>query len=195
MTPAPEPPPPRSRVEPEMIVAIAAVVVGVCALGVSLFQAGIMRAQQREMSEQRRAEVWPHLEFGTSINETGYRLLAFNSGIGPARIRWLRLRHDGAAVATWSELVDRVPLAEPRYGFQHSYLGGRVLPAGQQIEALLVPPGPLADSLAAHTDRIAAEFCYCSVYDECWTFDLPFGGEPARTEAERCDPPDDAFEQ
>ena len=37
----------RSRLHPEMLVGVSAVVIGVCALGVSLYETSLMREEQR----------------------------------------------------------------------------------------------------------------------------------------------------
>ena len=182
------------RIEPEMIVAVAAVVVGVCALGVSLFQASIMREQQAEMRTQRLAEVWPHVEFGTSYNGESYRLLAMNSGIGPARIESVRILLDERPFTDWSELLGAIAGREA-YNFQHSQLGGRVLPPGEMLESLVVTEPSLVDSLNARSDGITAEICYCSVYDECWQFRHDFSASPKYEPVKACATPEAAFEQ
>lgn len=182
------------RIEPEMIVAIAAVVVGVCALGVSLFQASIMREQQREMRVQRLAEVWPHVEFGSSYDGEQYRLLALNTGIGPARIKSVRMLLDDEPFRDWGDALSELG-GTTAFNYQHSQLNGRVLPAGDVLEALVVTEERFVDSLAAATDRITSEICYCSVYDECWLFRHPFASGPEYAPAESCLVPDDAFGQ
>lgn len=73
------------RLSPDMIAALSAVLIGVCALGVSLYQAAIMREQSQMMREQQRASVWPNV-----AAENSYSGYAFGSdSLTP---EWARLR-------------------------------------------------------------------------------------------------------
>ncbi len=76
----------KHRVEPEMLVGISAIVIGVCALGVSLYETHLMR-------EEQRSSVLPILELarsyyvdGRSDSTSEWRLELYveNVGIGPA---------------------------------------------------------------------------------------------------------------
>ncbi|MEM8485480.1 MAG: hypothetical protein AAF564_08010, partial [Bacteroidota bacterium] len=115
----------RRRIQPEMIVAAAAVFVGICALGVSLYQASIMRAQQEELSIQRRAEAWPHLEFGKGYNTRGFQFVLVNQGIGPAKIESIQLTLDGKPYTSWVTLFSEI-LPDSSFSGLQSHMGGRV---------------------------------------------------------------------
>ncbi|MBU2677456.1 MAG: hypothetical protein KJP16_10250 [Gammaproteobacteria bacterium] len=52
---------PKGKIQPEMLVGISAVVIGLCALGVSFYETSLMRSEQR-------AAVVPILELGRSYN-------------------------------------------------------------------------------------------------------------------------------
>ena len=185
---------PRRRLQPDMIVAIAAVVVGVCALGVSLFQASIMQQQQAELSQQRRAEVWPYLQFGKGHANDVFRFGIANEGIGPARIRTISMTYDGEPVRVWFELLKAVH-GSAQYSYIQSHIGGRVIRAGDAIEALIVE-GELGDSLQAKVGgRLIAKMCYCSVYDDCWDYTENFASGAVREPVERCIPGEEEFEQ
>jgi len=100
--------PSRTRgIRAEMLVGVSAVVIGVCALGVSLYEASLMR-------EQQRAAVLPILELGRSFyltpedEDTEEWRLSFsaeNVGIGPARIVDFVVTVDGEPQATWGEAM------------------------------------------------------------------------------------------
>lgn len=68
-----------------MITAITAVIIGVGAIGVSLYETTLVR-------QQLKGSVWPYLEGGFSYNQEGFRYFLVNSGVGPARIQLLLLR-------------------------------------------------------------------------------------------------------
>ncbi len=169
-----------------MFVAAAAVMVGVCALGVSLYQASIMRAQQQELSVQRRAEVWPHLEFGKGYNSEGFQFVLFNQGIGPARIESIQLLFDGEPLPHWYGLISQLMPDSTLFGLQ-SHMGGRVLPANNQIPAYAAKE-PLAGALEAAISQIQFNFCYCSVYDDCWLYEETFDERSTRQPIDACTP-------
>lgn len=153
---------------PEMITALSAVIVGVCAILVSLYQAELMRNQQA-------AAVWPYVNIGMSSNMYGeppeLMFLAANSGVGPAIVRWAELRLDGEPVTTWeglsATLTDAETAARPR---QIQTLNGRVIKAGEHIIVFQPRDRALIEALfAASAERVDVLVCYCSIQDECWT--------------------------
>lgn len=178
-------PAPKRKIESEMIVAIAAAVVGICALGVSFYQTMIMREQQNELSVQRRAEVWPHLEFGKGQRTDELEVLLTNTGIGPARIKSIQLAFRGEPVIIWHDMLKEIS-AEPQFGYVQSQMSGRVLPAGDRIQGLYLE-NDLADSLGANFSDIEATFCYCSIYDECWNYIEAFDARSSRELVDKCE--------
>ena len=50
------------------LMSIIAVLISLGALGVSLFEANIMRDQQQIMQEQKRASVWPYLDAASQFS-------------------------------------------------------------------------------------------------------------------------------
>ena len=176
-----------------MIVAICAVVVGLCALGVSFYQTLIMREQQRELSEQRRAEMWPNVEMGVSNQGDTFRFLVVNTGIGPARIRSLRFDYNNTPIQNWDELIKN-KLEKKPYSYQQSQMTQRVLPPGEIIEGLVLE-GEMAQSLAPYIYDLNATICYCSIYDDCWEYSMNSDGERALTEVAVCITGDQDFLQ
>ena len=138
----------KRTLEPDMIVAICAVVVGLCALGVSFYQTLIMREQQRELSEQRRAEMWPNLEMGVNNQGDFIRFLVINSGIGPARIKAIRMSHNGEPIRGWDQLLEKV-FGRSNIPYSNSQISDRVLPPGEIIESFGVD-GDLVEPLSAY---------------------------------------------
>jgi hypothetical protein len=69
----------------EKIVAISAIIVSICALGVSILQTKIMQTQQEKAA-------WPHIRWytqtGWEMDSTGtFKITVTNKGIGPALIK------------------------------------------------------------------------------------------------------------
>lgn len=165
---------PRGRAwSPEMITASAAVVIGVSALFVSLYETSLIR-------EHQRASVWPHLEGGYSWDGDRFRVLAWNSGVGPARVEQVVLRVDGEPVEDWGEFFGRTGISVGAY--VTSQLSGRVLLPGGPLEVLVVEDAEIAASLQARWADVTFVACYCSVFDQCWEADF----QAVRTEVRSC---------
>jgi hypothetical protein len=157
---------------PQTMIALSAVLLSVCGLFVSVYEASLMR-------EQQRASVWPNVEIGPSINPGDLKIFVQNTGVGPARIVSASLTRQGEPEENWGELIrafEREDGADP--GWYQSLITGRVLPRSSSQELIFRIQSPsenpgsgLADRLseAISEEEIDVRLCYCSVYDECWT--------------------------
>ena len=194
--------PPRARsfsqwiTDPQTIIALSAVLLSVCGLFIALYEASLIRRQQR-------AAVWPHVEVGASI-QRGNRvaLLVQNTGVGPARIGAAAVTYEGETKDNWEALIRSLGQDPDSVNIYRSLINGRVLPAGSQERIFSVSEGqgPTALDLMRTLEReigegtLDATVCYCSVYDECWTSTLQdmmgrFRGEvtPGAREVESCE--------
>jgi hypothetical protein len=141
--------------------AVIAAFIGLLALMVSAYTAKLQR-------EQVRAQVWPRLLLSRSQER---HIAVTNNGIGPARVRAVRMAVDGRAVKTWADLL--VALGHKPEHFGYSTLKGAVIPPGQQVEAFTAHDNEAGRALFAEVfrnqePRIAMLVCYCSVLDQCW---------------------------
>jgi Co/Zn/Cd efflux system component len=167
-------------IEPDMLVAFSAMVVGVCALVVSVVEVRIMRQEQR-------ANAWPRVEaFVNTGNDFVMRLT--NKGFGPALIRGLVVSVDGSPARDWNELTTR--LLRDTVAFTQSKITDTVIAPQDEIQ-IFRPSN--ADSLgikfSSVTGRIGIEVCYCSIYDDCWWLRRPSfagGGRWRHEEVESC---------
>ena len=90
-----------------LIATIALSVISLCALIVSIYQARVLSSQQRAMEAQQeimiqnaKAQLWPSLQIGLSVNGLGEQgveldLELGNSGTGPAIIEGLQVAFRG----------------------------------------------------------------------------------------------------
>ena len=165
-----------------MIVALSAVLIGVCALGVSLVQVRIMRAEQH-------ATVWPRLVVAGSYSE-GSRIavLVANPGIGPAVIRSVSATVDGEPAGSWTEIFDRLVGEDRAWRTSAAFIRGRVIPAGDVVRTVEIVDSVYADRIQREIHRVELEVCYCSVYDRCWIASLQSAGEDPH-EVPACGPP------
>ena len=159
----------QSRLHPEMIVGVSAVLIGVCALIVSIYETRLMRQQQQ-------AAVLPILELGRSHYVTGddqdrwrLSLHTSNVGIGPARVLDFRVTVDGEPQRTWGDAMQALLGIDRAVHYGHSSINGRTLPADREIVMFDLSDESLAPAIINAFDRLDFEACYCSVFDECWT--------------------------
>ncbi len=183
------------RLTSEMVVAVSAVVVGACALGVSIYEASLMRQEQR-------AATMLVLEVSRSVylygndmdsSDTRVNLQVENVGIGPARVQDFRVYVDGEPHTTWRAALES--LLGPRDGIRlsQSTINGRTIPAERRITIFSLESMEHAAELAAALPRLEMQACYCSIFDECWTAEYDALGitEPVDT----CVRSDASFQQ
>jgi len=162
---------PGFKVNPEMLVGVSAVIIGVCALAVSIYETGLMR-------EQERASVMPLLELGRSYFLTGQEsagekprlwLHAQNVGIGPARVRDFRVMVDGETKPTWDSAMRTLLRRDEPVSYSQSTINGRTIPPDRTVTMFELNDTELSEQILAEFDRLDFEACYCSIFEECWT--------------------------
>jgi hypothetical protein len=155
--------------EPEMLIAMSAVLIGACALVVSVVQVQIMR-------EEQHASVWPRLHVSQSYAQgTNLGISLVNPGIGPAVIKHIKVSVDGVSRTTWKSVLEALVPAHPPRDLALSTISQRIVPAGEEVVALHTADPQLADALAQALAKLSMELCYCSVYDDCWIVAANFG--------------------
>lgn len=163
--------PERPRMHAEMLVGVSAVVIGVCALGVSLYETSLMR-------EEQRAAVMPLLELSRSYNlqtneasgeESRLWLQAQNVGIGPARVEDFRVTVDGAPQPTWNAAFQELIGRESPISYGQSTINGRTIPPDRLVTMMKLNDSELTESILAEFHRLDFEACFCSIFEECWT--------------------------
>ena len=181
------------KVHPEMMVGISAVIIGVCALGVSLYETSLMR-------EEQRAAVMPLLELSRSHNlksgepaaeESRLWLQAENVGIGPAQVVDFRVTVDGVPHATWDAAMRALIGHDSPISYGQSTINGRTIPVDRVVTMMDLSEGKLAKRILNEFDRLDFEACYCSIFDECWTTSYSAFG--AANQVESCQKSDSSF--
>jgi hypothetical protein len=146
----------------EYIVAATAVFVSLTTLAVYIYQARVMK-------EQQKVSVWPYVETFSS-NVKDFHISAKNKGVGPALIRKVDMSVDGKRVSSNYELITAVLGQEPPPGYINSSLEGRVMAPGEEITPFLIPDPKegraFEQKLAQH--HFEWSITYCSVYGDCW---------------------------
>lgn len=188
--------PAKKGIQAEMLVAVSAVFIGVCALAVSLYETKIMR-------EEQRASVLPIVELARSHNTRGndeaadkwrLSLHAENVGIGPALIADFRVTVDGDPQLTWNATVRALLGADTPVSYVRSTINGRTIPAERTITMFDLSNTEIAPALIAEFSRLNFMACYCSVFEECWQSDYA-GGFASATPVLECKPGENSFRE
>lgn len=170
MAQQPEAQPPKPRFEWDRITALMAVLIGACALAVSLYTAYLQNAQVR-------AQTWPYLQMWQSNVDRSYSIS--NRGVGPARIADVKLRIDGKQVTGFDEAIRLLQPKKESVPSLQSYFARRVLAPNEDVRIIQFESDEHYNIFMENRDRIRFEVCYCSVLNECYLLD-----ENARTEEE-----------
>lgn len=153
----------------------APIFIAVIALIFSISEGCENRKERRRSLEQHRIATQPRMSLGLyyrfgSIGEAEMEYTFTNAGLGPAEVKWFRVRVDGKDQKNWEEMFKALELNTTSIEylipgrFYRSQTGGVLLKIG---------PGPITVAFELKRHRIDMCACYCSVYqslyqDECW---------------------------
>ena len=179
--------------------AIIATLVGFLALCVSGYTAYMQR-------QQVRAQVWPILEYDTNNGPIGFSIS--NKGVGPAIIKHIIVKVDGAPMKNWLDVLEKISgFKRDQIHYTESDMNNHVLAPGEE-QKILIPFGP--DGGPINFDRtnelwkklnesrlhVEVEICYSSTLDECWTLRASGLGPSTTTKCRNCPPRSvNSFEQ
>lgn len=162
-TPAPSSRPPRITVE--LLLAVAATLLSLGALLVSVVQTRIAR-------EQQHAAVWPFLRLGSGIVDARFTFQLENKGVGPALIRRVEVHHRGRPYPSHVALLNGQLL--PAFGgsrFHVALQPGDVLKAGEELKLFEIdgdrPSAQRLDDLV-DDEQFTMRITYADVYGNCW---------------------------
>lgn len=159
--------------QPEMLIALSALITSLAAVVVSVYSAYIDRSYAE-------ASVWPSVVIARSWGQNRYEYIVLNQGNGPAIVHYARFSINGQVVKDWEQAFEVIQPGQPQ-NYTQSHIGSGVIRPGQQIQAMKVTSAAsVADLL--NTD-VEAEICYCSIFDDCWVS----SGIEAPVSVERCE--------
>lgn len=150
----------------QTILAVAGVFTGAVALYAALSESASSR-------RQAEAAVWPIIQLTTSDyltdDSANFSVTMKNTGVGPARVKAIRLRVDGEAAQNWRRAVELMA-GEADLPFAKSFVRSRVIAAGESVDLMSTNDPTLARVAAEAASSGAAEidYCYCSIFDACW---------------------------
>ena len=156
-------PAPKKRTESNAVAAVIAALIGLLALGVSGYTAMLQR-------EQVRAEVWPYLQPGVTIEQGSMAISLENKGVGPALVGGLRVYVDGQPQRKWPDVFDALGLSDLR-DTPASTVNGTVIARMETIQQVGLSDAADFQRLLDEYPRMALVLCYCSTLGDCWLLD------------------------
>jgi len=158
-------------------IALSALFISLCSLGLAMHHA-------RSMRQLVEANSRPFLQFVTSNGEALTKgsyspvltVTMSNPGAGAARVEDFAILVDGQRITSWPEAFARLdPRATPAAlgDITYAEVAPSYLKAGSEV---LVLHWPRTEANAAlwndlvekGRQRVEFEACYCSIFDECW---------------------------
>ena len=146
-------------------------VIAVCALLVSSMATVASVWQSRVVAQQLASQVWPYVAFQTTYDSKGVTLSISNEGLGPARVRWIRLLIDGKPQHTLIGAMKFLqPHKEPEIRGSFSDLSpGHVIRVGGSSTLFRITNKPAIALIVKNYRRMLIESCYCPIIEgNCW---------------------------
>ena len=153
----------------QTILSVVGIFIAVVALFAALKESAAVR-------QQTAAAVWPFVQMMIDDYDTGetagFTMSFVNVGVGPAKVRSLRVEIDGQAIRDWTQAVNVLGgnLDAP---VRRNFLGGRVMRPEERVDLISTGDPDLARRFqrAIATQGNFVSYCYCSIFDECWLAD------------------------
>jgi hypothetical protein len=162
----------------ERWIALASLVVAMCALTLSV-------SESRQRRVQERLSVRPYVSISFVFNDKGAGWDIGNDGLGPAIYRWFAVRVDGQPLSDWAAMATAlglppglgIPGVPPDFSYVVPHTNW-MLRQDQHGQLFWVTSDLSANILKKNVRRAELTLCYCSLYDECWEIDTAKTGGP-----------------
>ena len=159
----------------ELGIAVTALITSISSIVIAVHHGQIME-------KLVEANSFPYLQGGISdATPEGERVLSldfFNRGVGPAHQRSLRVKVDDRYVSSTADLfaaslgAEKAAEARDALKILRNTVQTRFIPGGESQFVFRVARTPENTSyweqLEAAQSRWEIEYCYCSVFEECW---------------------------
>jgi hypothetical protein len=166
----------RALLRTEILITLPTLVISIALAYFSFVQADASRKMQR-------TETWPYVSYGTDNSspevkdEISFSLS--NDGVGPARLDEMEFTYAGKPMSEPLEFLKACCASEAKAAATHlTFTTDRVdgvLRPGETRKFIRLAKtdeiAPLWDRLNKERWKVVVRTCYCSIFDECWTFD------------------------
>ena len=140
--------------------------ISVIALIVSLYEANILKDQQRAL-------VWPYFGVGSNFSGKGFSFVASNNGTGPALIKSMEVIYEDSVYPSFEDILDKIKpdrvIGYDRLRF--SNLNNTVVKPGEERAIFNMPWDDETREMASFLMNTRIKVQYCSVLGDCWVYD------------------------
>ena len=153
----------------QTLLSVAGVFIAVVALYAALTESAAVR-------QQTAAAVWPFVQLSIEDNDSGdsaeFTMSFTNSGVGPAKMRTMRLVVDGEPMEDWASVVAHLG-GKLTDNVNRNFISNRVLSPDEKVDSFHTNDPELARKFQAAMSDPGnyITFCYCSIFKECWVAD------------------------
>jgi len=145
---------------------ILALLISIIAMVTSIYEAGIMKSQQKSM-------VWPYLTISQHYDSEGFGVKVTNKGTGPAIVTSVQLDYKGKAIENVDMLMDSLN-PNRTFGYdilRNNGLGNYVFTPGEEIMLFGLPYTDETRIVLENIPKVRMRVGYKSVLDEHWYYD------------------------
>ena len=149
---------------------VAALIISIIAMVTSMYEASIMKSQQKSM-------VWPYLSVTQQYDNKGFGIQITNKGTGPAIVTSVQLDYKGSPIENVDMLMD-VLNPDRTFGYdilRNNTIGNYVFTSGEQIMLFGLPYTEETRIVEKNVPKIRMRIGYKSVLDEYWYYDTQTG--------------------
>jgi len=153
----------------QTVLSVAGVFIAIVALFAALTESAAVR-------QQTAATVWPFvqllIEDYDAEGNAGFTLSLSNAGVGPARMRALRLIIDGEPIRDWEHAVTLLD-GKSTAQVTRNFVSDRVISPDETVVIISTMDPDLARRFqaAVANPNTSVTYCYCSIFNECWLAD------------------------
>ena len=143
-----------------------ALIISVIAMVTSIYEANIMKSQQKSM-------VWPYLSVSQHYDSEGFGIKMTNKGTGPAIVTSVQIDYKGVAMQNVDVLMDSL---NPNRTFGYNILrnnaiGNHVFMSGEEIMVFGLPYTDETRVIVDKIPQLRIRIGYKSVLEEHWYYD------------------------
>ena len=145
---------------------IMALVISIIAMVTSIYEANIMKSQQKSM-------VWPYLSITQQSDNKGFDIRITNKGTGPAIVTSVQLDYKGIPIKNIDVLMDSLNPGRT-FGYEilrNSTIGNHVFTSGEEMTLFGLPHNDETLIIRENIPKMRMRIGYKSVLDEYWYYD------------------------
>ena len=162
------------KMSPSDWIAAASMMVAFVAVILALYEGGQNRLHNR-------LSVKPKILISFHHNEEGAGYILSNSGLGPAIIKWIEVKVDGAVQANWGTVAEKLFSKPIVSGFHFvNPTAGTSFANGSNFKIFwFKAEDPRSNVMLQAYKRVQIDVCYCSMYeDDCLYFSTSKKNKP-----------------